>query len=77
MYAPLVPTPSVVIRYFLKTHKIMSKLSDLAKSVLLSVKDVKMWIEHLQVVSKNRRRGAAEAAATHSAKNSKQRLWSV
>ena len=35
-----------------------------AESVLLSVEDTRIWLDHLGTVLKNRRRGAAKAAAT-------------
>ena len=62
--------PSVVIKEFIAHNDSPNdqELSELAKSVLLSVEDVKLWVEHLQVVARNRKRGAAKAAATRRAK---------
>ena len=39
-----------------------------AKTVLLSIDDVKIWFEHLQTIEENRCRGATKAAATRKAK---------
>ena len=62
--------PSVVIKEFLQSNRSPSEsqLRTLARSVLLPVQDVKLWVEHLETVAKNRKRGAAKAAATRKAK---------
>lgn len=39
-------------------------LNDIAKEVLLTPNDVKMWIEHLKGIKSRRQQGARKAAAT-------------
>ena len=39
-------------------------VSSTARKVLLSTEDVKLWLEHLAEVVRNRKRGAAKAAET-------------
>ena len=46
-------------------------IEDAAKSVLLCVEETKIWIDHLATVVQNRKRGAAKAAATRRAKQSR------
>ena len=45
-----------------------TELMSVAKSVLLPVSEVKLWLNHLLEVHKNRQRGAAKAAETRRAK---------
>lgn len=40
------------------------QVQEIAKNVLLSPDEVKMWLDHLQTVRDNRRRGAQKAAET-------------
>ena len=47
-------------------------VEDAAKSVLLSVEETKIWIDHLTTVVQNRKRGAAKAAATRQMKRQAQ-----
>ena len=61
-------SPSVVLKEKFKqlgdSEHTESVISDIAKSVLLSPHNVKIWFKHLQTVDQNRKRGAAKAAAT-------------
>ena len=41
-----------------------SSREDMCKRVLLPMAEVKIWLEHLQCVAHNRRRGATKAAET-------------
>lgn len=43
-------------------------LNDIAKEVLLTPNDVKMWIEHLKGIKSRRQQGARKAAATRATK---------
>ena len=43
-------------------------LEDVAKKVLLTCNEYKIWLSHLQTVLENRRRGAKKAAATRRAR---------
>ena len=45
-----------------------SEIKALAKSVLLPEEEVKIWVDHLETVAANRKRGAAKAAATRRAR---------
>ena len=45
---------------------------EIAKEVLLSVDDVRMWLDHLHTIKENRKRGAAKAAETRRRKKKKQ-----
>ena len=63
--------PSVAIREFLQTLAMsptQEEITKLAKSVLLSEEDVKLWIDHLQTAARNRIRGAARSATTRAVK---------
>ena len=44
------------------------KLSELAKKCCLSVHDVTCWIEHLEKIAENRRRGVEKAKITRAQK---------
>ena len=46
-------------------------VQDVAKDVLLTSEEVKIWLDHLVTVFENRRRGAAKSAATRKAKQQK------
>ena len=58
--------PSVQIQRFFTNPKRQqpseAELTSLARTVLLPVSEVKLWINHLKEVHKNRQRGAAKAA---------------
>ncbi len=43
--------------------------SELSKRVMLSVEDVKMWLDHLNTIQENRKKGAIKAAETRRQKN--------
>ena len=65
--------PSILIREAFQ--KIMGppserKVQDIAEAVLLSPQEVGMWLEHLQTIEDNRRRGAKKAAETRKKKMS-------
>lgn len=47
-------------------------VEDAARSVLLSVEDIKIWIDHLTTVVENRKRGAVKAAETRRRKRQAQ-----
>ena len=47
------------------------QVQEIAKNVLLSPDEVKMWLDHLQTVRDNRRRGAQKAAETRKKKTVK------
>ena len=42
-----------------------------AKEVLLTQEEVSIWLDHLNTILRNRKRGAAKAAATRQAKKAK------
>ena len=48
----------------MKQYPSNAQLVELAKKVLLPVEEVEMYIKHLEIVKRNRQRGAAKAAAT-------------
>lgn len=63
--------PSQIIKEFLQAiarPPLESEIATLSQSVLLPEQEVKFWIEHLETVSRNRKRGAVKAAATRQAK---------
>ena len=65
------PPPSTILKEeFRKAkHPISEKfLQEAAKKALLSIEDTKIWLEHLQTVLDNGRRGAKKAAATRRAR---------
>ena len=45
-------------------------MQEAAKKVVLSTEDAQIWLDHLQTVLENRKRGAAKAAATRRARYS-------
>jgi len=51
----------------LKGEPISTFITELARKCLSPPTEVPFWIEHLQQVWKNRKRGAAKAAATKEA----------
>uniref|UniRef100_A0A1X7SE16 PHD-type domain-containing protein n=1 Tax=Amphimedon queenslandica TaxID=400682 RepID=A0A1X7SE16_AMPQE len=61
----LAPPSSVIERAYRSGNV---ALNALAKEVLLPVDEVEMWLNHLKLVSDNRKRGAAKAAATRKSK---------
>ena len=65
--------PSMIISSFIDarspTDEIsQEKLSELAKKCCLSVHDVTCWIEHLEKIAENRRRGVEKAKITRAQK---------
>ena len=66
--------PSIIINQgFNKLLKLNFKITDakisqLARQTLLSVEDVKFWMDHLQGVHKRRKEGALKAAKTRAKK---------
>ena len=65
--------PSVVLKEsFAKqaATEIANICPDLAKRVLLSEEDTKIWLNHLETIVQNRKRGAAKAALTRKKKSS-------
>ena len=58
--------PSSVIEQAFKSGNVTP--DNLARKVLLPLSDVEMWLNHLGMVSNNRKRGAAKAAATKKSK---------
>ena len=65
---PIAQPPSTILKDF---HLSLSGkdpsevvLKEIAKKTLLSVSEVRMWLDHLKTVDSNRKRGAAKAAAT-------------
>ena len=62
--------PSTYIKEVFNIKKSVTEedIRQLAKEVLLPVNEVKIWINHLQSVIENRRRGARKAAATRQSK---------
>ena len=71
----LQPPSAVIKEEFgkLKGTPTTTFLEDLAKKVLLSQSEVSMWLEHLQTVSDNRKRGAAKAAETRKKRKAQKR----
>ena len=63
--------PSLVIKEFLQSKDNVYETADideLARSVLLPAEEVKFWIDHLDTVKENRKRGAQKARLTRQAK---------
>lgn len=62
--------PSTVIKDFFNKYDspTTEQVETLAKSVLLPVPEVHMWLSHLGEVQRNRKRGAAQAALTRKSK---------
>lgn len=59
--------PSCILKgEFSKSNRIA--VNEAAKKALLSTEDAQIWLDHLQTVVENRKRGAAKAAATRKAK---------
>lgn len=60
-----IPPPQAIKEFLqpLRRPPLESEIETLCRSVLLSEQDVKYWIEHLETVSQNRKRGAVKAAA--------------
>ena len=58
--------PSSVIEQAFKSGNVTP--DNLARKVLLPLSEVEMWLNHLGMVSNNRKRGAAKAAATKRSK---------
>ena len=58
--------PSTVLKQILSNGgEVSDKLvSSTARKILLSTKDVRLWLEHLAEVVRNHKRGAVKAAAT-------------
>jgi len=71
----IVPPPSTVLKEFSKAprHQVTGDLLEkAAKKALLSTDDAHIWLEHLQTVLKDRKQGAANAAATRRARKAVQ-----
>ena len=64
--------PSVILKEKFKEYPSSldpeSFVTDVAKTVLLSPDDVRLWFDHLQTIEQNRKKGAEKAAATRRAK---------
>ena len=60
--------PSVVLKEQFTTNKDIPDLESIAKKVLLLTEECRIWLDHLQTILDNRRRGAKKAAATRRAK---------
>ena len=58
---------SVVIQNKLKQSRHIN-VTDLASSTLLPVEEVNIWINHLQTVAENRKKGSQKASKTRRAK---------
>ena len=65
--------PSQIISEFHKTldgrNAEKSEVNELSKKCLLSPGDVQLWLEHLEQVSVNRKKGAEKASVTRKNKN--------
>ena len=70
--AKVLMPPSVLLKQIfsgIRDGEVSDELvSSAARRVLLSTSDVKMWLEHLAEVMRNRKRGAAKVAATRQRK---------
>ena len=69
--------PSIVIKDVLKSSgspPTDEEVKSVVKSVLLSEHEVRIWIDHLETVARNRMRGTAQAAATRRAKKQRKKL---
>ena len=42
----------------------MDEIAELAKQTRLSVHEVQMWLDHLEAIGQNRKRGGVQAAET-------------
>lgn len=61
--------PSRVLLKEFNRHRVIpndGRLKEIAKEVLLSVDETKMWFEHLSSVHKNRKKGSQKAARARS-----------
>lgn len=57
--------PSTILKEFSnKQSTVPDDVTDIAESVLLSVDETKIWLDHLHTVSQNQQRGVLKAAAT-------------
>ena len=66
------PPSEVLLKEFNRHHVIPddSRLKSIAKEVLLSVDETKMWFEHLSSVHENRKKGLQKAARARKVKTS-------
>ena len=71
MHSVALPPSAILKEEFSKAKKPVDDkfVEEAAKKALLSTDDARIWLEHLQVVLNNRKRGAKKAAATR-ARNS-------
>ena len=53
--------------------KTANNVEELAQKVLLPTEEVKLWLEHLETVAANRKRGAEKGALTRHQKAAKER----
>lgn len=66
-HAPMSQPPSILLKEFFQQYgsdPSDALLENIAKKCLLPVNEVRMWLQHLQTVNTNRKRGAAKAAET-------------
>lgn len=71
VHEPARPPSAVICDLFLqhqKASKTDSEVTELARSVLLPVSEVQIWLEHLQEVQHNHKQGAAQVAITKKTK---------
>ena len=62
---PLSNPPSAVLKEALQSFPPSeSTYSELSKRVMLSVEEIKMWLDHLNTIQENRKKGAIKAAET-------------
>lgn len=64
--------PSEVLLKEFNRHRVIpddGRLKEIAKEVLLSVDETKMWFEHLSSVHENKKKGAQKAARARSSSN--------
>ena len=71
---PSEPPSSVILQAY-KTNTI-DNVEELARKVLLPTEEVQLWIQHLETVASNRRRGASKGAKTRRQKAAKNRAES-
>lgn len=71
------PPPSVILKEKFSKQVATSTAScpDLAKKVLLSEEETKIWLDHLAIVLENRKRGAAKAAQKKSNVNNENETY--
>ena len=64
---------------FSKAHKPVTEsfVQEPAEKALLNTDDTRIWLEHLQTILENRKRGAAKAAVTRQAKKKQPLLQNV